>query len=57
MMMYDRSDVENSQAGINSLRAKFFNININLYLQFISFLYTDMTQVLEILLHVRQEPH
>ena len=55
--MYDRSDVENSQAGINSLRAKFFNININLYLQFLSFPRIDMTQVLEIIIHVRQGPN
>ena len=36
--------------GINALHAKFFSKNINLYLQLISFLHTDITQFVEILL-------
>ena len=40
---------------INPLRAKFFRGNINIYLHFVSFLYTDMTQVVEILPQVRKE--
>ena len=39
---------------IISLRAKFFSKNINMYLQFLSFLHTDMMQVVEILSRVRQ---
>ena len=42
--------------GINPLRAKFFRGNINIYLHFVSFLHIDMTQVVEILPQVRQEP-
>ena len=40
---------------VNSLRAKFFrgNINIYRYLHFMSLLHTDMTQVLKILPHAR----
>ena len=37
---------------INFLHAKFFSRNM--YLQFLSFLHTDMTQVVEILPYVRQ---
>ena len=33
----------------------FFKRNINMFLQFIPFFYTDMTQVVEILPDVRQE--
>ena len=36
---------------INPLRAKCFRGSNNMYLHFISFLHTDMTQVVEILLH------
>ena len=38
------------------LRAKFFRVNINMYLHFMSFLRTDKTQVVEIPPLVRQEP-
>ena len=41
---------------INSLRGKFLSKNIDMYLQLISFLHIDMTQVVEILPHVRQDP-
>ena len=41
---------------LNSLRAKFLSRNINMYLQFLSFLRTDMKQVVGILTHVRQGP-
>ena len=41
---------------INPLRAKFFKRNINIYLHFVSFLHIDMTQVVEILHQIRQEP-
>ena len=34
---------------VNPLRAKFFRVNINIYLHFVSFIHIDMTQVLEIL--------
>ena len=37
----------------NSLRAKFFSKGINIYLQFLSFLHIDMTQVVGILPHLR----
>ena len=37
----------------NPLRAKFFRRNINMYLHFMSFLHTDMTQVLKILPQMR----
>ena len=40
----------------NPLRAKFFKRNINIYLHFVSFLHIDMTQVVEILPQIRQEP-
>ena len=41
---------------INPLRAKLFRGNINIYLQFMSFLHIDATQVVEILPQIRQEP-
>ena len=41
---------------LNSLHAKFFRGNINMYLHFMSLLHIDMTQVAEILPHVRQGP-
>ena len=37
----------------NPLRAKFFRLNINMYLHFMSFLHIDMTQVLKILPQIR----
>ena len=37
----------------NPLHAKFFRVNINIYLHFMSFLHIDMTQVLKILTQVR----
>ena len=42
--------------GVNSLPGAFFSRNINKYQQFLSFLHIDMTQLVEILLHVRQRP-
>ena len=42
--------------GINPLRAKFFRGNINIYLHFLSLHHIDMTQIVEILPHVRQGP-
>ena len=44
--------IEEVSNHLNPLRAKF--LNINMYLQFLSFLHTDMAQVVGILLHVRQ---
>ena len=41
---------------INPLRAKFFRGNMDIYLQFVSFLHIDKTQVVEILPQIRQEP-
>ena len=41
---------------INPLRAKFFRENINIYSHFVSYLHIDMTQVVEILPQIRQEP-
>ena len=41
---------------LNSLHAKFFRGNINIYLQFMSLLPIDVTQVLKILPHVRPGP-
>ena len=35
---------------LNSLHVKFFSKNIKMYLQFLSFLHTNMTQVVEIVL-------
>ena len=43
-------------AQINPLRAKFFRWNINIYLQFVSFLHIGTTQVFEILPQIWQEP-
>ena len=43
-----------SARSFNPLRYKFFIGNIKMYLQFISFLHTDMTQAIEILPCVRQ---
>ena len=40
---------------VNPLRAKFFLENIKMYSQFVSFLHTDLTHVIEILPPVRQE--
>ena len=51
------SDVSaTSSLDINSLRAKFFRVNINIYLHFMSFLHTNKTQVVEISPRVRQGP-
>ena len=41
--------------GLNPLCPEFFIRNRKMYLQFITFLHTDITQVVEILSHVRQE--
>ena len=41
---------------INPLLAKFFRGNINIYLHFVSFLYFDTMQVVEMLPQIRQEP-
>ena len=41
---------------LNPLRAKFLRENINIYLQFMSFLHTDKTQVVEIPPRVRHGP-
>ena len=41
---------------LNPLRAKFFRGNINIYLHFLSFLHINMTQVVEILPQISQEP-
>ena len=41
---------------VNLLRAKFFRVNINIYLHFMSFLHTNKTQVVEIPPQVRQGP-
>ena len=40
----------------NPLRAKFFRGNMNMYLHFVSYLHIDMTQVVEILPQINQEP-
>ena len=39
---------------LNPLAAKFFIGNVKMYLQFISFLHADMTQVVEIFPNLRQ---
>ena len=44
------------QKHLTLYRAKFFRGIINIYLHFVSFLHFDMTQVLEILPQIRQEP-
>ena len=41
---------------LNPLCAKFFRVNINMYLHFMSFLRTNKTQVVEIPPRVRQGP-
>ena len=41
---------------VNPLCAKFFRVNINTYLYFMSFLHTNKTQVVEIPPRVRQGP-
>ena len=41
---------------LNPLRAKFFRGNRNIYLYFMSFLQIDMTQGVEIIPQIRQEP-
>ena len=43
------------QRYLNSLHAKFFRWNANIYLHFVSFLHIDTTQVVEILPQTRQE--
>ena len=45
-----------AQRAINPLHAKFFKVNINIYLHFVSFLHIDTTQVVEIRPQIRQEP-
>ena len=41
---------------VNPLHAKFFRGNKNTYLYIMSSLHTDITQVVEIISQVRQEP-
>ena len=41
---------------IDTLRAKFFRVNINMYLHFMSFLHIDMTQVSKCLPQIREGP-
>ena len=48
-------DVETVISIIYPLRDKFLIGNIEVYLQFISFLHSDLRQVVEILPRVRQE--
>ena len=62
-LLYDAHTVASSSldtdvvSGVNPLRAIFFfRANINIYLQFMSLLHIDMTQVVEILPHVKQGP-
>ena len=43
-------------SNLNPLRAKFFRGNINIYLHLVSFLHIHMTQVVEILPQIREEP-
>ena len=42
------------ESNVNHLCAKFFTVNINIYLHFMSLLHIDMTQEVEILPQVRQ---
>ena len=48
--------VPKQDSAFNPLRARFFIGNINTYLHFVSFLHIDMTQVVEILPQIREEP-
>ena len=41
------------QDDLNTLRAKFFRVNINMSLHFMSFLHIDMTHVLKIIPQIR----
>ena len=41
---------------LNPLHAKFFRMNKNIYLHFMSFPHINMTQIVEILSQVRQGP-
>ena len=43
------------QTALNPLHAKSFRENKNIYLHFMSFFHIDMTQVVEIIIQVRQE--
>ena len=43
-------------AGVNPLRAKLLRGNMYIYLNFVSFLHIDTTQVFEILPQIRQDP-
>ena len=47
--------LETTVLDLNPLRAKFFSGTTNIYLHFVSFLHIDTTQVVEILLQIRQE--
>ena len=38
---------------VNSLHAKFFRGNINMYLHFVSFIHTDMPKIIEVLPRIR----
>ena len=51
-----KSVISEHMVHINPLRAKFFRGNINIYLNFVSFLHLDTMQVVEILPQIRQEP-
>ena len=56
--MSGHKDHQDTMSALNPLRGKFFkgNINIYMYLHFVSFLHIDMTQVVELLPEIRQEP-
>ena len=45
-----------STSWFNPLRAKFVRGNLNIYLDFMSFLHMDITQVVEIIPQIRQGP-
>ena len=52
--VHGMEDLKQRENWVNHLCDKFFNRTMNLYLQYLSFLRTDMTQVVGILPLVRQ---
>ena len=52
----DLNPINNHMFHINSLRANFFRVNINIYLHFMTFLHINKTQLVEIPPRVRQGP-
>ena len=56
LIIHDSKVLDCHAFAFKPLHAKFFRESINMYKHFVSYLHIDMTQVVEILSQIRQEP-